>query len=52
MSMIEKMKKELKRLPYIGYLVIFKDQTEALLNSESKINVMNQVFAYQLGLKT
>ncbi len=31
--------------------VIFKDQTKALLDSESEVNAMSQVFAQQLGLK-
>ena len=46
-------KKEEKfdRVPYIWYLITFKDQTEALLDSESEVNVMNQVFAHQLALK-
>lgn len=35
----------------IWYLVIFKDQTEALLDSGSKPNVMSQVFAHWFGLK-
>ncbi len=29
------------------YFVTFKDQTEALLDSRSKINVRSQAFAYQ-----
>ncbi len=35
--------KELEWVPCIWYLVIFKDQTEALLDSESEINVMNKL---------
>ncbi len=42
---------ELERVPCIWYLVTFKDQTKALLDSESEVNVMSQVFAQQLGLK-
>ena len=42
-------KEELEQVPYIRYPVTFKDQTEALLDSESKVNVMSQAFAYQLG---
>ncbi len=47
----KKTKKELERVPYIWYPVTFKDQTEALLDSESKVNAMSQAFAQQLGLK-
>ena len=43
-------KEELERVPCIWYLVIFKDQTKALLDSESKVNAMSQAFAHQLGL--
>ncbi len=43
MSMTEKTE-ELERVPYIWYLVTFKDQTEALLDSRSKVNVMSQAF--------
>lgn len=52
MSMTEKKtEKELEQVPYIWYPIIFKDQTEALLNLESKVNAMNQTFTSQLGLK-
>ena len=47
----KKTKKELERVPYIWYLVIFKDQTEALLDSKSKINTISQTFTFQQGLK-
>ncbi len=43
--------KELEWIPCIWYPVTFKDQTEALLDSEREINVISQVFAHQLGLK-
>ncbi len=43
--------KELEWISYIWYFVISKDQTEALLDSRSEVNAMNQAFAYQLGLK-
>ena len=33
------------------YSVTFKEQTEALLDSESEINIMSPAFASQLGLK-
>ncbi len=36
---------ELERVPCIWYSVTFKDQTEALLDSESKVNAMSQAFA-------
>ncbi len=42
---------EWEQVPYISYSVIFKDQTEALLNSGNKVNTINQAFAQQLGLK-
>ncbi len=35
---------ELERIPCIRYLVTFKDQTEALLDLENKVNAMSQVF--------
>ena len=44
-------KEELEQIPYIWYLITFKDQTEALPNSENKVNVMGQAFAFQLGRK-
>ncbi len=51
MLMAEKMEEELEWVPYIQYLVTFKDQTEALLDLRSEVNVMNQAFTSQLGLK-
>ena len=48
MSMTEK--EELERVSCIWYPVTFKDQTKALLDSRSEINIMSQVFAHQLGL--
>ncbi len=38
---------ELERVPYIQYLVTFKDQdqTKALLDSGSEVNAMSQAFA-------
>ncbi len=51
-SVTEKMEgKIFEQVPCIRYLVTFKDQTEALLNSGNKVNAMSLVFAYQLGLK-
>ncbi len=45
-SMIDKkMEEELEQVPCIWYPVTFKDQTEALLHSESEVNVMSQIFA-------
>ncbi len=49
-SMTEKTE-EFERVPCIRYPVTFKDQTEALLDLESEVNAMSQVFAQQLGLK-
>ncbi len=49
--MIEKMEEELERISCIWYSVIFKDQTKALLDLESKVNAISQAFAHQLGLK-
>ncbi len=43
--------KELEQISYIWYFVIFKNQTEALLDLKSEINAMSQAFAYQLSLK-
>ncbi len=40
-------KKELEEVSCIWYPVIFKDQTDALLNSKSKDYIMSQVFAHQ-----
>ena len=47
----KKTEEELEQIPCIWYFVIFKDYTEALLNSRSKVNIMNPAFASQLGLK-
>ena len=43
-------KEALERIPCIRYLITFKDQTEALLDTRSKVNAMSQAFAHQLGL--
>ncbi len=48
--MTEKTKEELEQVPCIWYSVMFKDQTETLLDSESEVNTISQAFAYQLGL--
>ncbi len=37
---------KLERVSCIWYPIIFKDQTEALLNSGSKINAISQTFAH------
>ncbi len=42
----KKIEKELEWVPYIWYLVIFKDQIETLLDSEIKVNAMNQAFTF------
>ena len=44
-------KEKLEKVSYIWYSVISKDQTEALLDLESKINAISQTFTFQLGLK-
>ncbi len=43
--MTDKKTEELEQVACIRYLVTFKDQTEALLGSGSKVNAMSQVFA-------
>ena len=50
-SMTGKKEEELKRVSSIWYLIIFKDQTEVLLDSKIKINPISQAFSHQLGLK-
>ncbi len=52
-SMTEKMErtKKLEWVSYIQYFVNFKDQTEALLDSGSKVNATSQAFTHQVGLK-
>ena len=42
-SITEK-KKELARIPCIRNPITFKDQTKALLDSESEVNAISQVF--------
>ena len=45
-SMTKRKKEEkLEWISCIQYLVIFKNQTEALIDLKSKINIMSQVFA-------
>lgn len=46
----EKME-ELEQVPCIWYFVTFKKQTEALLNSKSKVCAINQTFIQYLYLK-
>ncbi len=41
----KKMEEELERVSCIWYSVTFKDRTEALLDSRSKVNAMSQAFA-------
>ncbi len=41
----KKTEEELERVPYIWYPVTFKDQTDALLDSGSEVNVVSQAFA-------
>ncbi len=47
----KKTEEEMKWVLCIWYPVIFINQTEALLDSGSKVNTMSQAFAQQLGLK-
>ncbi len=49
----KKTEEELERVPCIWYPITFKDQdqTEALLDLGSEVNVMSQAFVQQLGLK-
>ena len=47
--LITEKKEELEQISCIWYPITFKDQTKALLDSESKVNTMSQAFAYQLG---
>ena len=49
--MTREKEEELEQVSCIWYLVTFKDQAEALLDSKSKVNAIIQAFAYQLGLK-
>ncbi len=44
MLMTEKTEEKLERVSCIWYPITFKDQTEALLNSRSEVNVINQAF--------
>lgn len=41
MLMTKKKEEELKQIHYIWYCIIFKDQTKALVDLESKVNVMS-----------
>ncbi len=52
-SMTEKTEgtKKLKYVSCIQYPIIFKNQTKALLDSRSEVNIISQVFAHQLGPK-
>lgn len=45
-------KEKLEQVPCVQYFVTFKNQNEALLDSRSKVNIMSQTFASQIGLKT
>ncbi len=46
----KKTEEEIEWVSCIWYLVTFKDETKALLDSRSKVNIMSQAFAQQLGL--
>ena len=47
----KKKEEELEQIPCIWYSITFKDQTKALLDSESEINAISSAFASQLGLR-
>ncbi len=47
----KKTEEKLECVSCIRYPVTFKDQTEALLDSRSEVNVISQAFVQQLGLK-
>ncbi len=47
----KKTEEELERVLCIRYSITFKDQTEALMDSRSEINVIIQAFAQQLSFK-
>ncbi len=50
--MTEKMeRKEFESVPCIWYSITFKDQTKAVLDSRSEVNIISQAFVYQFGLK-
>lgn len=51
-SIIEKKEGKLEQIPYIWYLVTFKDKTQALLDLKIKVNIKSHTFGFQLGLKT
>ncbi len=44
-------KKKVERVSCFWYPIIFKNQTEALLDSRSEVNAISQAFAYQFDLK-
>ena len=48
----KKTKEKLEQIPYIQYLMIFKNQIKTLLDSKNKVNAISQVYAHQLGFKT
>ena len=47
----KKTEEELEQVPCIWFSVNFEDQTETLLNSESKVNAINLVFTSQPGFR-
>lgn len=47
----KKMEEKLEWVPCVWYFVIFKNSTKDLLDSESEVNAISQVFAHQLGFK-
>ena len=51
MSTTDKKTEKREWVAWIWYSVTFKDQTKALLDSESEVNAMSPAFAQQLGFK-
>lgn len=47
----EELESELEKISCMWYPIIFKDQTETLLDSKNKLNAISHVFTSQLGLK-
>ena len=44
-------KEKLEQIPCIQYFITFKEQTEVLLDSRSKINIINKALDSQLDFK-
>ena len=48
-SMTKQMEEKLEQVSCIWYPIIFRDQTEIMLNSKSKFYAISQVFTHKLG---